>query len=90
MLVLYTAAAGGLAGFGGGMEYATSRQNKPTSTGQARLDRPNPAAKYGLDRSFHLDYDPRFGYHFNGEIPADDDLGIISLPGGGITKWQGT
>lgn len=48
---------GGLTGFGGGLTYAATYENKPTRTGQARLGRPNPSARMGWERSFHIDMD---------------------------------
>ena len=61
-------AGGASTGFGYGLIDAVNNHNNPTRGGQARLGGPNPSSRYGWVRSFHLDYDPRYGSHFNAEI----------------------
>jgi len=60
--------SGTLFGFGIGLEYALSRQNKPTQTGHVRLGRPNSSARYGWERSFAIDVDR---YNPNPHLNAD-------------------
>ena len=55
-------------GFGGSLEYSLQFRNKPTRTGQARLGRKNPNARYGWERSFHIDFDKKLGVHFNADF----------------------
>ena len=57
-----------LFGFGVGLDYALSCQNKPTRTGHVRLGRPNPSARYGWERSFAIDVDR---YTSNPHLNAD-------------------
>ena len=60
-------AGGGMTGFGGGLLYANAFQNKPTLGGQSRLGFPaNNSWKWA--RTFHLDFDPKIGYHFNMDV----------------------
>lgn len=62
--------SGGLTGFGLGMEYALRHHNRPTQHGFARLGYYTPGmsqTRSNFKRTFHLDYDPRKGTHFNAE-----------------------
>ena len=74
------ALAGDLIGGGGGLLYALSFQNKPTRTGYARLGRANPSARYGWERSFHIDYHPRYGTHFNADFGPLSRFNHSTLP----------
>ncbi|GIV87046.1 MAG: hypothetical protein KatS3mg054_1075 [Chloroflexus sp.] len=60
----------GLIGFGGGLEYALNKHNRPTQHGFARLGYYIPGAKRtqkNFQRTFHWDWDPKQGTHFNAE-----------------------
>jgi hypothetical protein len=74
------ALAGDLIGRGGGLLCALSFQNKPTRTGYARLGRANPSARYGWERSFHIDYHPRYGRHFNADFVPLSRFNHSTLP----------
>src|SRR5207253_8425706 len=62
--------AGGPTGLGGGLLWAAEFQNKETLTGQARLGYwdPNRTGLSRWQRSFHLDFEPTYGYHFNADF----------------------
>jgi len=60
----------GLVGFGAGLEYALYRYNRPTQHGFARLGyyaSGQPQTRKNFTRTFHWDYDPTKGTHFNAE-----------------------
>ncbi len=55
---LLNALGGGLLGSGGGLEYALRKENRPDKYGGARLGYPDPNARYGWARTFHIDRHP--------------------------------
>ncbi len=73
-------AAGGLIGFGSGLWNALANHNYPTASGQARLGLPNPDMNYGWERTFHFDYDPLHGYHFNSDRPWASPINHSQIP----------
>jgi RHS repeat-associated protein len=79
-----TNGAGGAAvGFGQGLLDALRNWNNPTKgTQQARLGRPNPEARYGWERSFHLDCPDRFNPapHLNAEFGPLKSLNHADVP----------
>jgi RHS repeat-associated protein len=66
--VVANVAGGTLAGGGGGLAYAATHENRPTSMGQARLGRPDGASRYGWDRSFHIDRARNGRVHLNADF----------------------
>lgn len=70
-----------MVGGGGALLYSTAYENNPTRGGQARFGTPNPASRYGWDRTFHLDFDNRSGYHFNADIGPLQRFNHARIPG---------
>ncbi len=64
---LLNALGGGLLGSGGGLEYALRKENRPDKYGGARLGYPDPNARYGWARTFHIDRDRSGQVHFNAD-----------------------
>jgi len=74
-------AGGGLVGGGGSLLYSATYENNPTRGGQARFGTPNPASRYGWDRTFHFDFNKYRGYHFNADIGPLQRFNHARIPG---------